>query len=123
VRYNEEGKKVKSKGNHTWNMEAKRLPDGRWHFREFYRQLAGAPPVIGYIGLPWSWTPRIWHPQGQTLGKDSNVSITYSSPSLPSWLSWKEGVLSGAPPPGAESCDVVVEAKVGEISSFSLSLS
>jgi hypothetical protein len=90
------------------------MPDGTWQFREFHRRLAGAPPVIGYIGLPWSWAPRIWHPQGHTFGKDSNVSVTYSSPSLPSWLSWKDGVLLGTPPPGAESCDVVVEAKVGD---------
>jgi hypothetical protein len=31
---------------------------------------------------------------------------------LPSWLSWKEDVLSGIPPPDAESCDITAEASV-----------
>jgi hypothetical protein len=88
------------------------MADGTWKFREFHRQLAGAPPTVSYIGLLWSWTPRIWHPQGHLPGKDPNVTVKYSSPSLPSWLSWKDDVLSGTPTPGADSCDITVEARV-----------
>jgi len=39
------------------------------------------------------------------------MPVTYSSVSLPSWLSWKDDVLSGIPSPDAESCDVTVEAR------------
>lgn len=39
--------------------------------------------------------------------------MTYSSQSLPSWLAWKDDVLSGIPPPDAQSGDVTVEARVG----------
>ena len=41
------------------------------------------------------------------------MPVTYTAPSLPSWLSWKEDVLSGIPPPDAQNCDVTVEARVG----------
>ena len=98
-------------------MDAKRLPDGSWTFREFRRQLAATTPPVAYVGLPWSWTPRIWHPQGHLPGKDSAVSVEYTSPSLPPWLQWKDDALVGSPPPGAESCDIIVEARVS-IDSF-----
>jgi hypothetical protein len=93
-------------------MDAKKLPNGTWAFRQFHRQLAGPPPAVAYVGLSWTWTPRIWHPQGQLPGKDPGTHVQYSSLSLPSWLSWKDDALCGTPPPDAESCDVVVEAKV-----------
>lgn len=107
-RFNEDGKKAKSKGNHIWNIDAKKGRDGGWVFRPFHRRLAGSPPGISYVGLRWSWTPRIWDPQAAS----SHIPVQYSSPSLPSWLSWKEDVLSGIPPPDAESCDIVTEATV-----------
>ncbi|THG98647.1 hypothetical protein EW026_g3588 [Hermanssonia centrifuga] len=105
-RFNEEGKKSKSKGNHIWHVDAKKT-DGGWMFRPFQRKLAGAPPGVAYIGLRWSWTPRIWDPQASR----SNMPVTYNSPSLPSWLSWSNDTLSGIPPPDAENCDVTVEAQ------------
>ncbi|TFK42425.1 hypothetical protein BDQ12DRAFT_676183 [Crucibulum laeve] len=107
LRFNEDGKKAKSKGNHIWNIEAKKAGDGKWEFRPFHRKLAGTPPGVAYCGLKWSWTPRIWDPQASW----QNVPVQYSSPNLPPWLSWKEDVLSGVPPPDAESCDITVNAK------------
>ncbi|KAG9318844.1 hypothetical protein JVU11DRAFT_948 [Chiua virens] len=106
-RFNEEGKKTKSKGNHIWNIDAKKLPDCGWTFRPFHRRVAGSPPSVAYVGLRWSWAPRIWDPQASR----TNLQVTYSSPSLPSWLSWEDDVLQGTPPPDAESCDITVVAR------------
>ncbi|EPQ58343.1 hypothetical protein GLOTRDRAFT_137081 [Gloeophyllum trabeum ATCC 11539] len=106
-RFNEDGKKAKSKGNHIWNIDAKKSTDGGWIFRPFHRRLAGMPPGVAYVGLRWSWTPRIWDPQGSRL----NTPVQYSSPWLPTWLSWSDDVLSGTPPSDAQSCDVTVEAR------------
>ncbi|KAH9946160.1 uncharacterized protein BXZ73DRAFT_37458 [Epithele typhae] len=105
-RFNEEGKKSKSKGNHIWHVDAKRS-DGGWLFRPFRRKLAGTPPGVAYVGLRWTWTPRIWDPQASR----ANMPVNYSSPALPPWLSWKEESLTGIPPPDAQSCDVTVEAR------------
>ncbi|OBZ75518.1 hypothetical protein A0H81_04277 [Grifola frondosa] len=65
------------------------------------------PPGVAYVGLRWAWTPRIWDPQASR----ANLPVKYSSPSLPSWLSWKDDCLSGVPPPDAQSCDVTAEAQ------------
>ncbi|KAG1756645.1 uncharacterized protein EDB91DRAFT_1041221 [Suillus paluster] len=106
-RFNEDGKKTKSKGNHIWNIDAKKNPDGSWTFRPFHRKVAGSPPGVAYVGLRWSWAPRIWDPQASR----SNLIVSYNSPSLPSWLFWEDDVLSGTPPPDAESCDITVIAR------------
>ncbi|KAL4077125.1 hypothetical protein V8B97DRAFT_1866663 [Scleroderma yunnanense] len=106
-RFNEEGKKTKSKGNHIWNIDARKTLDGGWAFRPFHRKVAGSPPGVAYVGLRWFWAPRIWDPQAPR----TNLNVTYSSPSLPSWLTWEGDVLQGTPPPDAESCDITVEAR------------
>ncbi|KAF8447522.1 hypothetical protein L210DRAFT_3472398 [Boletus edulis BED1] len=106
-RFNEEGKKTKSKGNHIWNIDAKKHQDGSWTFRPFHRRLAGSPPSVAYAGLRWSWAPRIWDPQASR----ANLQVTFSSPSLPSWLSWEDDVLQGTPPPDAENCEITVMAR------------
>ncbi|THU87229.1 hypothetical protein K435DRAFT_782527 [Dendrothele bispora CBS 962.96] len=106
-RFNEDGRKAKTKGNHVWNIEAKKIGDGKWEFRPFHRKLAGTPPAVAYCGLRWHWTPRVWDPQASFQG----VPVHLSSPSLPSWLSWNGDELSGVPPPDAESCDVTIIAK------------
>ncbi|KAJ3510287.1 hypothetical protein NLJ89_g4764 [Agrocybe chaxingu] len=107
LRFNEDGKKAKSKGNHIWNIEAKKSGDGQWDFRPFHRKLAGTPPGVAYCGLRWSWKPHVWDPQLSF----KKVHVTYSSPTLPPWLSWRNGELSGIPPPDAESCQITVVAK------------
>ncbi|KAJ7905722.1 hypothetical protein B0H14DRAFT_2327506, partial [Mycena olivaceomarginata] len=86
---------------------AKKLGDGVWDFRPFYRKIAGSPPGVAYSGLLWKWQPRIWDPQACW----QNVHVQYSSPGLPAWLQWKDDVLSGTPPPNAESCDITTHAK------------
>jgi len=40
-----------------------------------------------------------------------NVPVTYTSLTLPPWLSWDGDTLSGIPPPGAEGCDITVIAE------------
>ncbi|KAI1795920.1 hypothetical protein LXA43DRAFT_1164107, partial [Ganoderma leucocontextum] len=105
-RFNEEGKKSKSKGNHIWHVDGKRS-EGGWTFRPFRRKLAGTPPGVAYVGLRWTWTPRIWDPQASR----ANMPVSYNSPALPPWLAWKEDSLTGIPPPEAQSCDVTVEAR------------
>lgn len=42
-RFNSDGKKAKSKGNHIWNVDAKKLPGGGWVFRPFKRRILGQP--------------------------------------------------------------------------------
>jgi hypothetical protein len=127
-RYNEDGKKSKSKGNHIWIVDAKKSPDGGWTFRPFHRRLTGSPNGVAYIGINWSWTPRVWFPQGPSDNRGHNrptIPIEYSSPegSLPSWLSWNNGVLSGTPPAGSDSCDLTVEASVRFPRSFYVPIS
>jgi hypothetical protein len=106
-RFNEDGKKAKSKGNHIWNINAKKKVEGGWIFSPFHRRLAGTPHGVAYVGLRWTWAPRIWDPQASR----SNVPVTFTAPNHPSWLTWKDDQLSGIPPPEAESCDITVEAK------------
>lgn len=107
LRFNEDGKKAKSKGNHIWNIEAKKAGDGKWEFRPFHRKLAGTPPGVAYCGLRWTWTPRIWDPQAAS----QNFMVQYTSPHLPSWLMWKDDQLTGIPTLDAESCQITVVAK------------
>ncbi|KAF9475858.1 hypothetical protein BDN70DRAFT_883186 [Pholiota conissans] len=107
LRFNEDGKKAKSKGNHIWNVEARKAGEGQWEFRPFQRKLAGTPSSVAYCGLRWSWKPHVWHPQCSF----KKIHVTYSSPSLPAWLSWKNGELSGIPPPNAESCQITAIGK------------
>ncbi|KAF4615261.1 hypothetical protein D9613_002690 [Agrocybe pediades] len=106
-RFNEDGKKAKSKGNHIWIVEARKAGEGQWEFRPFQKKLAGNPPNVAYCGLLWSWKPHIWHPQFSF----KKTPVTFSSPNLPSWLSWKNGELSGIPPPDAQDCTITVVAK------------
>ncbi|QRV85856.1 Formin-like protein 3 [Ceratobasidium sp. AG-Ba] len=110
-RFNEDGKKAKSKGNHIWNIDARKIEGTsptQWTFREFKRKIAGTPPGIAYHGHLWQWAPHVWDPQVSR----SNITSTFSSPSLPPWLSWKDGVLSGTPGPDAMNTDITVIAQV-----------
>ncbi|CAE6441548.1 unnamed protein product [Rhizoctonia solani] len=110
-RFNEDGKKAKSKGNHIWNIDARKIDEGgsiRWTFREFKRKIAGTPPGIAYHGHHWQWAPHVWDPQ---LSR-ANITASFSSPALPSWLSWADNVLSGTPGPDAINTDITVHAKV-----------
>lgn len=52
--------------------------------------------------------PRVWDPQASW----QNIPVKYSSSTLPSWLAWKDDVLSGIPPPDATDCTITVNANV-----------
>lgn len=111
MRFNEEGKKAKSKGNHIWVVEARKTGEGGWEFRKFTRKFANCHSSVCYVGLPWSWTPHIWDPQASL----KDVPVRYESHSLPPWLSWsitESGtyVLSGTPPLDADNVEIRTDA-------------
>ncbi|SCV69559.1 BQ2448_2579 [Microbotryum intermedium] len=105
-RYNDDGKKAKSKGNHIWTIEAKKDPERRWVFRTFERCIKGNAPQVAFIGLPWTWTPRVWDPQCSI----SPALVTFSSPSLPPWLHWHDHLLTGEAPESAHGQTFEIEA-------------
>ncbi|GAA6012435.1 hypothetical protein JCM11491_004332 [Sporobolomyces phaffii] len=105
-RFNDDGKKAKSKGNHIWTVEAKKMPDKRWMFREFVRCIKGPAPAVAFVGLNWSWAPRVWDPQCSS----SAIDASFMSPTLPPWLSWEDNVLSGEAPESAHGQSFDIEA-------------
>ncbi|KAL8293121.1 hypothetical protein RQP46_000815 [Phenoliferia psychrophenolica] len=105
-RFNDDGKKAKSKGNHIWSIEAKKVPDKKWIFREFTRCIKGSPPSVAFAGLPWSWSPRVWDPQCSVAA----IGASFSSPALPSWLSWDDNVLSGEAPDSLTGTSLEIKA-------------
>lgn len=50
-RFNPDGKKSKSKGNHIWNVEGKKLPSGGWVFRPFQKSIMVQPQPFAYVFL------------------------------------------------------------------------
>jgi len=107
-RFNEDGKKAKSKGNHIWNVEARRLPGGGWEFFAFTPKITAATSKVAYVGERWSWNLRIWDPQGS----NGNIKVVYSANTMPQWLHWEddEKVLAGIPCNPSESGEVSVTA-------------
>jgi hypothetical protein len=109
LRFNGDGKKAKSKGNHIWNIDAKKKPDGSgWVFRPFKRVITGAPQPVAYVGLMWTYTPRIHDP----WGSGPTEPIRWLASPLPPWLAWNDGTLSGVPTSDAQNCDIKIEAHV-----------
>ncbi|KAG0152186.1 hypothetical protein CROQUDRAFT_315180 [Cronartium quercuum f. sp. fusiforme G11] len=94
-RFNEEGKKAKSKGNHVWHIEAQKIVNGQWNFLHFQRKIVGTPSNIGYIGKKWIWQPKVWDPQCSAHNIRAHFSTKGNG--MPTWLSWKDNVLSGIP--------------------------
>ncbi|KAL7419680.1 hypothetical protein Q5752_005594 [Cryptotrichosporon argae] len=95
-RFNADGKKAKSKGNHIWHVDAKKLPGGGWVFRPFKRRIIGAPPLYAVVNAKYEWEPKIWDP----MAPSASIKPTFSSPAnmLPPWLQWEDGVrLVGVP--------------------------
>lgn len=127
-RFNEDGKKQKSKGNHVWNIEARKVvepsamdgdmgtdglsspvpqsaPSFQWEFREFESRIAGPVMKFARVGVPYAYTPKIWDPQ------TPRPEGRFSSPWLPTWLEWKDGKeLCGKPGPNDESCEITIIA-------------
>ncbi|KAJ1949899.1 hypothetical protein DL89DRAFT_405 [Linderina pennispora] len=102
-RFNEDGKKAKSKGHHVWNVEAKKISRNSWWFKEFVRRIASPPPKA-VIGVPYEWTPTIWDPQVRA------PKVYFHSPWLPAWLRWESNSLRGIPPSDAVDCNINVVA-------------
>ncbi|CAJ0638570.1 11442_t:CDS:2 [Entrophospora sp. SA101] len=98
-RFNEDGKKAKSKGNHVWNIEAKKTPAGGWVFREFTRKIAGIPNKVAYVGAKYTYSPRVWDPQA-----------VFHSTWLPDWLRWENNILTGTPDMNSQSCEITAIA-------------
>ncbi|CUA67407.1 Ephrin type-A receptor 7 [Rhizoctonia solani] len=110
-RIGEDGKKAKLKGKNIWNIEARKIEDGesiQWTFREFGRKIVGEPPKIATPGSLWRWAPHVWDPHIPC----ADLFGMFSSPSLPSWLSWDSNVLSGTPSSDATDIDITVHAEV-----------
>lgn len=107
-RFNEDGKKAKSKGNHIWNIEAKKLPEGGWVFRTFSPKIAGSLSKVAHVNERWTWNLRIWDPQASS----SSIKVVYTANTLPSWIHWEdnEKVLTGIPQSTAQSGEVSVTA-------------
>ncbi|WFD31369.1 hypothetical protein MSPP1_002404 [Malassezia sp. CBS 17886] len=107
-RFNEDGKKAKSKGNHIWSVEAKKLPEGGWAFRTFAPKITGASSKIARVGEPWTWNLRIWDPQASS----NSIKVVYSANTLPAWIHWEdnEKVLTGVPSNTTQSGEVSVTA-------------
>lgn len=102
-RYNEDGKKAKSKGHHVWNVEAKKMSRNTWWFKEFLRRIQSPPPKA-IAGAQYEWIPTIWDPQVKA------PKVYFSSEWLPSWLSWENNVLRGATPNDASDVTINVVA-------------
>lgn len=107
-RFNEDGKKAKSKGNHIWNIEAKKHPEGGWVFRTFSPKITGASSKVAHVNERWTWNLRIWDPQASS----SSIKVVYSANNLPSWIHWEdnEKVLTGIPQSTTQSGEVSVTA-------------
>ncbi|OCF78073.1 hypothetical protein I204_00008 [Kwoniella mangroviensis CBS 8886] len=109
-RFNPDGKKAKSKGNHIWNVDAKKLPGGGWVFRPFKRRIIGQPNSFALVNQKYEWEPRIWDPQAAS----DTIKPSFHSPpgGLPSWLHWEDSTkLVGLPeqPTGPLPITVIAE--------------
>lgn len=105
-RFNEDGKKAKSKGNHVWNIEAKKTPTGGWIFREFTRKIAGIPSKVAYVGAKYTYSPRVWDPQVNI----KSIKAVFHSIWLPDWLRWENNLLTGTPDMNSQSCEITAIA-------------
>ncbi|KAM0792288.1 hypothetical protein ACM66B_004978 [Microbotryomycetes sp. NB124-2] len=112
-RFNDDGRKAKSKGNHIWTVEAKKLPDRKWAFREFTRCIKGQHTSIAYVGVPWSWSPRVWDPQASIPQDEVTFRIVGQ---CPAWLHWEEQTLTGVAPEAAagDAIDIIVAASLSD---------
>jgi hypothetical protein len=103
-RFNEEGRKTKSKGNHVWSVEAKKLSSGHWEFKEFVRRIIGPIPSPISVGNRFEYKPRVWDPQLRS------PKVVFHSPWLPDWLHWEGNTLTGIPNETSTSCEVKIIA-------------
>jgi hypothetical protein len=119
-RFNEEGKKTKTKGSHIWNVLVRKyetpcISPGHsfpWEFAPFERKITGnsMPPMIP--GEPWSWEPKVWDPQIRS------PRAMFSSNWLPDWMHWEDSFLKAFPPlnlsPGTMEMEIIGSYMVGD---------
>ncbi|KAJ3037916.1 hypothetical protein HK097_003338 [Rhizophlyctis rosea] len=104
-RFNEDGRKAKSKGSHVWVVEARKTADGGWIFKEFERRITGVEPnPVAYVGVRYGYEPKVYDPQIKS------PKVVFHSPWLPPWLRWEDNVLTGVPTPDARNCSITVLA-------------
>ncbi|CAO1631649.1 unnamed protein product [Sympodiomycopsis kandeliae] len=112
-RFNEDGRKAKSKGNHVWIVEGRKLSDDQWEFQRFERKIVGPAERLATRGMTWSWILRVWDPQMSA----ASIKPTFSVISKPSWLEFNdseehaEKSLSGVPNDDSEGGKVAVSAQ------------
>ncbi|KAF9973245.1 hypothetical protein BGZ65_009363 [Modicella reniformis] len=137
-RFNEDGKKQKSKGNHVWNIEARKI-----HHPTPAQTPQGSGISNGGSGshdnisnelrrpssaIRWEFREYSSRIAGQII-KFARVGVLYvyspriwdaqmscptakfSSPWLPPWLKWQNSELMGTPGPEDESCTITVVAE------------
>ncbi|KAG0313360.1 hypothetical protein BGZ99_008953 [Dissophora globulifera] len=136
-RFNEDGKKQKSKGNHVWNIEARRITD-KPSSSSTAMVGTGSSLVTMLDGGSTNWVldpPIRWEFREYTsriagqIMKFARVGVPYiyapriwdaqmscptaefSSPWLPPWLKWYKSELRGIPGPDDKSCTIVVVAE------------
>ncbi|KAJ3044841.1 hypothetical protein HDV00_000718 [Rhizophlyctis rosea] len=104
-RFNEDGRKAKSKGSHVWVVEARKTADGGWIFKEFERRITGNEPnPVAYVGVKYVYEPKVYDPQIKS------PKVVFHSPWLPNWLRWEDNILAGIPLPDAKNCSITVVA-------------
>ncbi|KAL1924226.1 uncharacterized protein VTP21DRAFT_7261 [Calcarisporiella thermophila] len=103
-RFNEEGKKTKSKGSHVWSVNAGRDTSGRWIFQPFKSRIVGRPSAVAFVGERYVYEPKVWDPHYCA------PKVIFSSPNLLNWLKWENNVLSGVPGEDAQSGEITVVA-------------
>lgn len=112
-RFNEDGRKAKSKGNHVWIVEGRKLSDEEWEFQRFERKIVGPSDKVAQPGTPWIWLLRVWDPQMSA----TSIKPTFSVLSKPIWLDFNdsedsvEKSLSGTPEDGSPGGLVSVSAQ------------
>ncbi|CAO1632040.1 unnamed protein product [Parajaminaea phylloscopi] len=98
-RFNEDGRKAKSKGNHVWIVEGRKLSDEEWEFQRFERKIVGPADKVARIGSQWSWILRVWDPQMSA----TSIKPIFAVSSKPAWMEFNDGddnaekSLSGTP--------------------------
>ncbi|KAF9359239.1 hypothetical protein BGX34_008475 [Mortierella sp. NVP85] len=136
-RFNEDGKKQKSKGNHVWNIEARKIhptPGGgnnnnntNGNSRNGSHEQNGNDVKGPSSPKQWEFREYSSRIAGQII-KFARVGVPYvyspriwdaqmacptaefTSPWLPPWLKWHNGELKGIPGPEDESCEITVKA-------------
>lgn len=112
-RFNEDGRKAKSKGNHVWIVEGRKLSETEWHFQKFERKIVGPVDKAATVGSPWTWILRVWDPQMSA----ASIKPVFTVKAKPDWLKFVDGEdnveksLVGTPDASSQGGTVAVTAQ------------